>query len=159
MTAMLQENRLALGRADTRMIEIDMDHRLVDDFAVDLGLAKSDQERPALQYRRNVTAVPALALLGQEQVLVFVETEQRECLQTTLVAAAKQNRILALDMNEFGRKDQRHVDVVAELGGEARADAQVLVSDIVERNGSGHGIWREQGVPRRAGHLSTSKLG
>ena len=113
IAAVTQEHRFALGLADPRMVEIDVDHRLADHIAVHFPLAEPDQERPALLDRRDVTGIPAVVV--QEQVLVLVEPQQRDRLEIAARVPAEEDRILTLRVGEFGREDQDVVDVVAEL--------------------------------------------
>ena len=47
VAALRQEHRLAFGLADTRIIQIHVDHRLAAQLAAVLLLLEADQERPA----------------------------------------------------------------------------------------------------------------
>ena len=110
VAAMRQEQGLALGRADARMVEVDVDHRL---GALRRRRAcQSDQERAALLHGGHVAGLPAA--LVEEQILVPVEPEQRDRLERAVRILAEEDRIFALDLLELGREDQHLVDAVAE---------------------------------------------
>ena len=111
---MAQEHGLTFRLADPRMVEVDVDHRLADVFTALVRLPKTDQERPALLHRGDIPGVPAVPF--EKQVFVLVEAEQRNGLQFAIGILAKQDRIFALHVDEFGGEDQDAVDAVAELG-------------------------------------------
>ena len=66
IAAARQKNRLPFRAAHARMIQIDMDHRLLAHRAAFLSLLESDQERAARDDARKIFGVPAPAL--EEQV-------------------------------------------------------------------------------------------
>jgi len=124
-----EEYGLALrGTSDARMIEIDMEHRLVT--------RQSDQEGAAPRPGRNVARRPACAV--EEEIFVAIEAKDRLCLEQTVRIALEQDRIVALCGGEFG-KEQRHlVDRVAISSAEPAGYPEIGVDDIIETRGAGH---------------------
>jgi hypothetical protein len=129
------EDGLAFGRADTRMIQVDVGHHLVDGFS-SLVLLESDQERPARDQRRHIARIPRVAL--QEQVFIPIESEQRKGLGLAEESCETGWGIRAAHGRILWGKTRTLLIAVSELGGEAGSDLQILVGDIIEQYVSGH---------------------
>src|SRR5690606_18203103 len=71
-------------------------------------------------------------------VLVLGEAQQGHRVVRALRVLAQEDRVFALQLRELGRIGRHHADLVAELGAEVGADAQVLVRDVVEQLVAGH---------------------
>ncbi len=130
VAAMLEEQRQAGRVTDARIVEIDLQHRLAD--IVLCGPGHADGEGTAPVAGGNVAARPAV--VGEKEILVAVEPQQRIGLKT-LVAAAEHDCEFALQFLEFGGEDQRLIGRVIECGARARADAQVGMIDIIDLYG------------------------
>ena len=82
--------------------------------------------------------VPALG--AEEQVLAVLEAEQGQRFETDAIERfAKDDRIMGLQVAKFGREGEREHYVVAVFGAAAGDHPQLVVVDVVEQNGIGHG--------------------
>ncbi len=79
VAAVGEEQRLAVVRADPGIVEIDLDHQLGAQLAVDVLLAQPDQEGAAALDRGDVASPPALG--AEEEILVAIEAEQHHRLE------------------------------------------------------------------------------
>ena len=126
-----QEYGFALGEADPRMIEVDVDEAVRTRFAFHLSFLDADQEGAAGHHAGQVKRVPAPA--RDEQVLALLEAQQRDGL---VIAAggilAQEDRVFPLHVCEFGRERQDAGGVVAVFIAITQDHAQVLVCNVVQ---------------------------
>jgi hypothetical protein len=123
VAAEFAKDRLALRAADTRVVQVDVHHRLA-------VMREADQERQTLEAHRNVGRVPALR--GEKQVLPLLEAQQCHGLELSLRVLTEHDGIVRLEIAELRGERGREHDVVAVLGAARRDHAQVFVLDVIQ---------------------------
>ena len=131
---MLEEERRAIFDPNRRMIEIDIDHG----FGARLIrlTVEPDRERPAFQHSRDIARRPAVPV--QKQVLATVEPKQGYRLVAASLILLQQDRKFTLNIDEFCRHHSSLIHGVAEGGSPCRADLQISVVDIVQKDDIRH---------------------
>lgn len=119
------------------MLQVDMDHRLLYQRAIDALLLEADQKWPFGNDSRQVAGIPALVL--QEEVLVVRKAQHRH----SLVCAAgrilaKEQRVFALQLGKFGDEGRHQANRIAKLRPELQDDAHIVMRHIVEHCVSRH---------------------